>query len=268
MPFLRRDGVSLFYELTEGPLAPVVLLHGWCCDHSFLAPQARHFAGRGHAVLSLDLRGHGRSDKPEQPYPIGGFADDVAWMCGALDITRPIVVGHSMGGIIAFDLAARWPALPGAIVMLDSAVVLPEAALAAVPAMVERLRGPDYAAELTRVVETVFFLPTDDAARKARVLATMTAAPQHVMAAAYAGLGQYDAAVAGRVSAPSLYIAADEPSPRSDMARLRALLPGMLYGQTVGSGHFCQLEVPEQVDAMIDRFLVLAMPGRQPLAPE
>lgn len=261
MPFLSRNDVPLYYELTEGPLAPVVLLHGWCCDRSFLAPQADHFARKGHRVVSLDFRGHGRSGKPDQPYPIGGFADDVAWLCDALNLVGPIVVGHSMGGIVAYDLAARWPALPSAIAMLDSAVVLPEATRAAVASEAARLRAPDYAAELRRVMEAAFFLATDDGARKEHLLAIMTATPQHVMVAAYAGLGQYDAATAGRVTVPSLYVAANEPSPRSDMDRLRALLPGLLYGQTVGSGHFCQLEVPEQVNAMLDRFLAVAVPG-------
>ena len=45
------------------------------------------------------------------------------------------------------------------------------------------------------------------------------------------------------------------------MTRLHALAPQILYGKTVGSGHFCQLEVPEQVNAMIDRFLAITLPA-------
>jgi pimeloyl-ACP methyl ester carboxylesterase len=256
MPFLHRDDVALFYERTGGKGPPVVLIHGWCCDHTFFAPQAAHFAQAGHAIISLDLRGHGRSDKPRQSYPISAFAADVAWICGALGLLRPVLVGHSMGGIVAFDVACRHPDLPSAVVMLDSAVVLPAAVRAAIPQALERLRSPHYAAALRELVNGAFFLPTDDAARRVRILDLMAATPQHVMAAAYAGLADYDAgAVANRLKAPSLYIAANEPSPRADMDRLGALVPHMLRGETVGSGHFCQLEVPEQVNAMIDRFL-------------
>lgn len=266
MAFLSRDGVPLYYELAEGPRSPVLLLHGWCCDHTFLAPQAAHFASKGHTVVSLDFRGHGRSGKPEQAYPIGSFTDDVAWVCRTLRLARPVVVGHSMGGIVAYDLAARWPELPGAIAMIDAAVVLPSAALAAVMPEVAKLRAPDYADELRRVMQAVFFLPTDDAALKERVLAVMTATPQHVLVEAYAGLADYSAAAAGHVTVPSLYIAADEPSPRSDMPGLGKLLPAMLLGRTVGSGHFCQLEVPEQVNAMLDRFVSLALSREPPSA--
>jgi hypothetical protein len=44
------------------------------------------------------------------------------------------------------------------------------------------------------------------------------------------------------------------------MARLHEMFSDILYGKTVGSGHFCQLEVPGQVDAMIERFLAVALP--------
>jgi pimeloyl-ACP methyl ester carboxylesterase len=256
MPFLHRDDVALYYEQSSGDGPPVVLIHGWCCDHTFFAPQAAHFAKAGHAVIALDLRGHGRSDKPHQNYPISALADDVVWVCGELGLSRPTLVGHSMGGIVAFDVACRHPDLPSALVMLDSAVVLPAAVRVAIPEVLERLSGSDYPAALRGLVNDAFFLPTDDAARRARILDVMAAAPQYVMAAAYAGLADYDAgAVASRLKAPSLYIAANEPSPRADMDRLAALVPHMLRGQTVGAGHFCQLEVPEQVNAMINRFL-------------
>jgi pimeloyl-ACP methyl ester carboxylesterase len=258
MPFLHRDGVALYVEHTTGRAPPVLLIHGWCCDHRHMAPLAEHFARQGHAVVSLDLRGHGRSDKPQQAYPIGAFADDVAWCCRELQLEKPVLIGHSMGGIVAYEVAARAPQLPGAIVMLDSAVVLPAAVRAAVPHFLRALSGPDYAATLRDFVAKALFLPSDDAARKANILDDMASAPQHVMVAAYAGLGDYDAQAAGRVAVPALYIAANEPSPRCDMARLRQLLPQLQQGQTVGSGHFCQLEVPGQVHPMIERFLAIA----------
>jgi pimeloyl-ACP methyl ester carboxylesterase len=91
----------------------------------------------------------------------------------------------------------------------------------------------------------------------------MSSAPQHVMVSAFEGLRDYDPTEAAKgISVPSLYIAADEAQPRSDMPRLYELAPQMLYGKTVGSGHFCQLEVPEQVNAMIERFLAVSFPTK------
>src|SRR5215212_7766897 len=74
----------------------------------------------------------------------------------------------------------------------------------------------------------------------------MSSAPQHMMASAMESILTYDAAVVAEgCVVPALYIAADEPQPRTDMGRLHELLPQLTDGKTVGSGHFCQLEVPE-----------------------
>ena len=251
----------MFYEEAGGGEPPVLLVHGWCCDHTYFAPQVEHFAGRGHRVVAVDLRGHGKSDKPQQNYTMEVFADDLAWICEQIGLTKAVVIGHSMGGIVAFDLAARYPELTTAVVMLDAAVVLPSAAREAIPGFLQALRGPDYREVLRNYVTSSLFIPTDDEERRERILDGMSSAPRHVMISAMEGLRDYDPNVAaGGLAVPGLYVAADELQPRSDMTRFHELFPQMLYGKTVGSGHFCQLEVPEQVNAMIERFLAVALP--------
>lgn len=254
MRYLLRDGVRLTYERREGARAPILFVHGWCCDHTYFAPQVEWFTGRGHGVVAVDLRGHGESDQPRQSYAMSVFADDLAWMIGQLKLATPIVVGHSMGGIVAYDFAIRYPGLPAAVVMIDAAVALPAAALGLIAPFLELLRGPDYRAALRRYVETALFIPTDDPERKTRILDGMSSAPQHVLVSAFEGLRDYEAQPG--LAVPGLYIAAGEPTPRSDMSRLQVLAPDLVNGRTVGAGHFCQLEVPEQVNAMIERFLI------------
>jgi pimeloyl-ACP methyl ester carboxylesterase len=259
MPSLDRDGITLWYEEAAGDQIPVVLVHGWCCDHTYLAPQFEHFAALGHRAVSVDLRGHGRSGKPEQPYIMQVFAEDLVWVCDQLTIERPIVIGHSMGGIVAFDMAARYPSRVAAIVMLDAAIVLPQWARNAIPDFLVRLRGPDYRSAIRDYVGNALFLPSDDPERRAWILDSMSATPQHVMVSAFEGLRDYDPTEAeGGLSVPGLYITADEPVARTDLARFQALTPKTLYGRTVGSGHFLQLEVPDQVNAMIGRFLAVS----------
>ena len=89
---------------------------------------------------------------------------------------------------------------------------------------------------------------------------SMSAAPQHVMVLAFEGLRDYDPTEAARgLAVPGLCVAADELQPRSDMARFHEMFPQILYGKTVGSRHFCQLQVSEQVNAMIERFLAITL---------
>jgi pimeloyl-ACP methyl ester carboxylesterase len=259
MQLLIRDGVRLAYESHEGPRPPILFIHGWCCDHTYLAPQFEHFAALKHRVVAVDLRGHGRSDKPEQAYTMQLFAEDLLWLCDQLKVERPIVIGHSMGGIVAFDMAARHPSRVAAVVMLDAAIVLPQGARKAIPDFLGKLRGADYMLAIRDYVTNSLFLPSDDPERKHRILEGMAATPQHVMVSAFEGLRDYDPAEAeGGLAVPSLYVAADEPVSRSDLARFQSLTPQTLYGRTVGSGHFLQLEVPDQVNAMIGRFLAVS----------
>ncbi|HLO22257.1 MAG TPA: alpha/beta hydrolase, partial [Methyloceanibacter sp.] len=120
MASLKRDGVSLFYEEAKGDKRPILLVHGWCCDHSFFAPQSKHFARQGHRVVAVDLRGHGQSDKPHEDYTMQLFADDLAFLCRELQLEKPVIIGHSMGGVVAFAFAARYPEIPSAIVTIDA----------------------------------------------------------------------------------------------------------------------------------------------------
>jgi pimeloyl-ACP methyl ester carboxylesterase len=256
----REDGVALFYEEAEGDEEPPVLLvHGIACDHTIFAPQFEHFARRGHRVVAVDLRGHGKSDKPHQSYTMPLFANDLAWMCPQIGLHKPVVIGHSMGGVVA--LALRYPDLPPAIVMVDAPVVRPAEGRAAMQRFLERLRGADYREVMRSYVTDVLLIPTDDQERKERIAQQMSSAPQHVVVSAFEGMRDYDPTEAGGgLEVPALYVEANEPQPRSDMARLREMFPQVLHGKTVGSGHFCQLEVPEQVNAMIDRFLAITLP--------
>lgn len=182
-------------------------------------------------------------------------AVDLALLAGELGLERPVFVGHSMGGVVAFQLAIQRPDLPRAIVMIESPVARTAASRAAMPAFLEALRGPDYRTAITDYVETALFLPTDEAERKAEILARMPATERHVMVGAFEGMRDFDPEHA-RVSVPSLYIAADD-RPLSDLPHLFELAPDMLFGQTVGSGHFCTLEVPDQVNSMPARILAV-----------
>ena len=105
-----RDGTKLAYLDTGVGDPPFVFVHGWSCNHSHFALQVEHFA-IDHRVVAVDLRGHGASDAPDQRYTVSAFADDVAWLCEAAGVERPVLVGHSMGGQVVLDVAARYPDL-------------------------------------------------------------------------------------------------------------------------------------------------------------
>jgi pimeloyl-ACP methyl ester carboxylesterase len=256
---LQRDGVTLAYTEAGSGEPPILLVHGWTCNHSYFQPQFEHFA-RSHRTVAVDLRGHGASDKPEQEYTADGFADDLAWLAGELGLHKPIVIGHSMGGAIVLALAQRHPDLPGAIVMVDGAAVPRRGATEAVQSFVAGLYSAAYLDVQRAFVESALFDPTDDPALRERVTREMTTSPQHVTASCIKNLTAYDFEAAARACAvPALNVVAARPI--QDVQLTRELMPNLVHGQTVGAGHFLQLLVPDQLNAMIDRFLALYLPA-------
>lgn len=251
-----RDGVRMGYEestLAGANAAPIVFVHGWCCDYRYFAPQYGHFSKRHH-VVAVDQRGFGASDKPQQKYTIEGFADDLAALCRELGLVKPAFVGHSMGGAISLAVAARHPNLPRAIALCDPAVLFPSYVLEATQPFIEALATPDYKTAAAAFIEQRLFGPSDDPVRRARITADMCETPQHVMLSAFQNLFSFDGESAARAcKVPVLLIDAEAPIP--DRARFRELCPQLVAAQTAGAGHFHQLEVPEQVNAMLERFL-------------
>ncbi len=254
MPYLTRDGVKLHYE-DAGTGPAMVFVHGWCCNYTHFAPQFDYF-GKTHRVVSVDLRGHGDSDKPVEEYPMSLFADDVAFVLRELGIDRVVAVGHSMGGSVVTALAARYPELVQGAIAVDSGLITSEGARERLTPRIEAMAGPDYLSAATAMVDSMF-LPCDDPARRAAITQGMTTVPQHTMVEAMRGnLGQ-TADTLGTISQPFLLISAGWLP--VDQAWLRQTIPNLRYAQTYGSGHFSMLEVPEQINAMIERFMAIEL---------
>ena len=253
MHLIKKGGVTLAYEDINPGSPPMLFVHGWCCDHSVFAPQAEFFS-RSHRVVSVDLRGHGRSDAPHQDYTMAVFADDIAWLCTELALNKPVVVGHSMGGNVALEFAApRYPEIPASIVLVDSVILPRKSFLDRLQPLAEALRGPNYQTAYQQAI-SLLCLATDDEKRKVQLIASLPKAPGYVLVSAFTNhLTDYDvtsAAVGCHV--PVAYIGAAVSM--ADLIQFQSLTPYLLTAQTLGSGHFSPLFVPDQINAMLSTF--------------
>jgi 3-oxoadipate enol-lactonase len=114
------DGVSIRYSLTGPANGPrIVLIHSLAMDRSFWSPVVDRL--KDHAqLLTYDCRGHGASDKPNGPYTIDLFADDLANLLDAIRWKTAIVAGASMGGSVALGFASRHPARVSGLGLFDT----------------------------------------------------------------------------------------------------------------------------------------------------
>ena len=257
MATLIRDGTALAYEDAGHRDPAVVLVHGVACNRAFMAPVAR-FLVASHRVVAVDLRGHGDSDAPRQRYTIGALADDVGWVCEQLDVGRAVVVGHSLGGLVALELAAARPDLVRAGVLIDSVLLAGGDRESAVAGLVAGLRGPD-ADRVLRDYFRLFFGPHDDPALCDWILDEAICTPAHVTSSIWEeSLRSWDDAGAlARCRVPLLYL--DAGTPNADLGRAVGANPAMVLGRTVGTGHFSQLVCPPQINAMLERFLAVGL---------
>ena len=175
------------------------------------------------------------------------------------------MVGHSMGGAVVLAAAAHRPDLVRALVMLDPAILIAAELLPLAAQLAEAFDGPGGMEAVRQYESQRFFLESSDRDLKERVVDAACRTPQHVVASAFKNLLGFDAEAAlVALSVPLLYVGA-EPD-LSGLKRLRELQPDAVIGKTAGSGHFHQLEVPEQINAMIERFLAISVPARRSLA--
>jgi pimeloyl-ACP methyl ester carboxylesterase len=253
MPYLERDGVKLYYEESGSGEPAMVMVHGWTCNHTHWAAQVEHFS-KTHRVVTVDLRGHGESDAPQQDYTLEGFADDVAWMIEQLGLDRPVVCGHSMGGFVTVQLGKRHPGSLRARVLIDSPVVTSEEFKTRAVPLIERWRQPDYLGPIGEFIDSGMFTELDSPDMRAEILGQMLRTPQHVLTSAMWNIAHTNHAEATAAN-PGPFLAIYAGVFPVDLAAVRALVPGGLVGQTVGSGHFNMVEVPQQVNTMIDVFL-------------
>jgi pimeloyl-ACP methyl ester carboxylesterase len=256
MPYAELGELRLYYERAGSGDPELLFVHGWCCDHTAFQPEFDYFA-RTQAVTALDLRGCGRSDCPESGYNIRDFADDVARFCAEAAIEKPVVIGHSLGGMIAVELAARYPSVPRALVLVDPGPIdpLPDA-VKFFDAAADQLEGPS-GEEVRRLWVEDMGARDEELARWIADL--MCKVPLPIAAAVIRGINAWNGVGAlALCTLPTLLLRhsmGDNPEP----VRLLAIKPDLEVGMTVGAGHFHQLEVPEQVNAMIERFLQFAL---------
>lgn len=114
------DGETLAYlSMGDPDGTPVVLIHGYTDSARDWVPLIPYLSPRLKLIV-VDIRGHGRSAKPECCYTRLDFAYDIKLLLDALKVERAAVVGHSMGSFIAQTLAEYWPERTARVVLISS----------------------------------------------------------------------------------------------------------------------------------------------------
>lgn len=258
MQMMTPRGVTLHYR-DEGPRdAPAIVFANSLGTDFRLWDQVLPHLPSGLRILRHDKRGHGLSEAPDGPYHMGDLVGDLAGLMDSLGIREALIVGVSIGGIIAQGLAAERPDLVRAMVLSNTGAKIgtPEMWDQRIAAV--RAGGVEALADATM---QRWFSRRMHAERGEEMLAwrnMLTRTPVRGYVGCMAAIAEtdlYESTAALRL--PTMGIAGSEDgSTPPDMVReTTALVPGSRFELIRGAGHLPCVEVPEAYAALLTDFI-------------
>lgn len=257
MPFIECDGGLVHYE-EFGEGRPLVVLHGitscikyWWNFLEKLPPGIR--------AVAIDSRGHGYSDpSPRRLITVPMLADDVARVLDTVGVRRAVVMGLSMGGMIAQEFAHRYPQRVSGLVLVDtlpSLELLGWKARIIFPGVFSYLRFvfKPFARFLIRWIE-----PRLSRAQMETVLDHMYRADHRTLSAIWRGMKPWDSRPwLPEIRCPTLVIVGEEDrgTPPSIARAIHRRIPGSELATIPRAGHASTLERPVEFREALDRFL-------------
>ncbi|GIW07723.1 MAG: 3-oxoadipate enol-lactonase [Dehalococcoidia bacterium] len=262
MPIVQVNGVGISYELNdftpfwEPRRTPMLFVHGLGVDHTVWIEQLPWFA-RQRPVLLVDTRGHGRSDKRlDAEYGIDVHAADLTALVRHLGLEPVIIVGTSMGGLIAQQIAASRPEMVRALVLVSTWAERPsDLDLAEILARFDA--APDLETYYRPVIERTHPLTTDPAILR-RILDLTSHHPRETArAGTIATFSYHDPDAAAAIRVPTLVVVGEEEQVAAPerSARLLELIRGSRLSVIHGAGHAPYLEAPQAFNQAVTEFL-------------
>jgi pimeloyl-ACP methyl ester carboxylesterase len=235
-----------------GKLAPLVFIHGAGGAATVWLDLFRHFE-RSRVVVAPDLPGHGQSDPwhaVEDRARIAHYRDAVGVACADLGLKRAILVGHSMGGLIALSAAAAYPDKVAGVVAIACA-----SAMKPSPELLAALR--DRPTHQAAILAELGWSPSTPRDQVARWLRTVTGAEPEVTLADLQAVAAFDAEpLLSSVRAPTLLLGGQDDllCPPSLIEATRRALPDGRSELFAEAGHQVHLEQPTATIEAIVRF--------------
>lgn len=252
MAELTVNGARLSFD-DRGTGSPAfVFVHGFACDRRAWSEQVEDLS-RDHRCVAIDLRGRGESGATP-PFDVTTAADDVAAVIADLGIGPAVIVGHSLGGVIALVLNERHPDLVLGVVVGDSPIG-PAFAERREPTLPARIREAGSMQPAARMVERFWGEETTPAVRAYGEV--MMSCPPDVAAGMLEGFEDVAARFGElvRLADRKPFMAIWSGAPLGDPAWLRDSTMFVRQEPIAGAGHFFQLEQPAVTSALLRAFL-------------
>ncbi len=257
MPKIRVRDIEMHYEET-GQGTPLLLIHGLGSSARDWERQIPYFS-KNYRVITYDVRGHGQTDKPAGPYGIPLFAQDTAEFMKILNIESAHVVGISMGGMIALQLAVNAPERIRSLVVVNTGAELivrsfREFLMVLQRKLIVRLLGMQKMGEI--LSGRLFPDPEHEELRKIFVEHWAENDPRAYRDSMQALLGWSVTDKLGFIPCPTLIVSADNDyTPVEVKEAIVAKMPNAKLVVIPNSHHAVPVERPEEFNRIVGEFL-------------
>jgi 3-oxoadipate enol-lactonase len=259
-PMKSSDGRFSYEAAGNAASPPLVFLHGIGGAARAWRGQLDFFSDRYRAI-AWDMPGYGGSAPPAQ-FSIPGFADALQDFLKAAGATKPILVGHSIGGMIVQQLLANSPGIAAAVVLAQTSPAFGKPDGDWQKSFIAARLGPlDRGETLASLAPSlVQELAGNDPDIRGMALARdcMAAVPEATYRATMLALMGFDLRGALKnISVPTLLLSGsrDNNAPAPMMAKMASYIPSASYVELEGVGHLANLERPNAFNAALDSFL-------------
>ncbi len=252
--FAQLDGLKVHYTNYGGAAATVVFVHGWACDETVWRDVAPALAARNVRTITIDLPGHGKSDKPQIAYTMQLYARAIDAVLRDAGVGQAVLVGHSNGTPAIRQFYRQFPASVSALVIIDGKL-RPFVDAAAMEKFIAPLRGPDYAKSAGAFVDSMT-KPISDKALRGRIRTMMLQTPQFVAVSEFESTADPELWKPDPINVPVLMILAKSPIWDAEYEQFaRSLAPQLDYVVWENVSHFLMMEKPREFNAALLRFM-------------
>ncbi|CAN5388874.1 alpha/beta hydrolase [soil metagenome] len=249
------DGTEIFVEKLQGNGSlNFILIHNAGGNHHFFIHQIELLKKYGD-VIWLDLPGHSES-KGISRYQMSDLSSIVNQICKNLFLKNICLIGLNNGADIVIDIAINYPLPIKNIILIDPPIFMEPPFIAEINEFISQTRGEDYSKFVTSLVDALFIHTNNQ--NKEIATNAFNKVDKKVLQNIFKGLIEWDVQSVGKLKNilyPTLCILTDEHHCTYD--KLRQEAPQFEVGKVIGSKCWATLEVPDQVNAMMERFLIL-----------
>lgn len=253
-----KDGTEIAVRKYDGDGPEVLLIHGIGSSSGDFLPVIEHMTEFCRPI-SMDLRGHGQSDKPEGGYHYRDYIQDLEAVIADLGLERPIVLGHSLGGIIALMWAAMNPDVPKALIIEDSPLRSGEDFRDAFDGWLQLNSLPQELAAAWYAEKNPHWPEAIVQQRSFDMVNTARAAILELQAASLSNDGLDSFGELGNITAPLLFLQGDPQSGSmvhpDDLSSLNSMLPQMQIQFFAGAGHTIHRSHPTEWIVQVQQFV-------------